>query len=540
MLITVKDVLDLNGFKDARIVAGKKGLSNIVTNATLMEVPDIYSYVDVNSLLITTLYPIYTDETAVNELIPKLVKLKIAGICIKPGRYIDEISPLMLKQANKLNFPIIELDKGSNLSNLVTEILELSLSKHINILNFRNYVHQRLMDLFLRGEDINSLVNNLSEIVEFPILLLDKDFNIIYRSKDLDEQEISLLSSFNSGINNFTIKLKDISYNEETYIKYPINAGQTKFGYIILLKGKSKNQNLMVAVEQASLLIASLFYKNYAVLEKERSFQDSFIRDILQRKIDSPIDTINRAKDFGWNMEFPQVIMIVRLITEDDKKKKELYKDLLDSNFIEKTLEEEISINRNKVKTVYIDDSLVVFLNVIFMNNIKESSIEIGEILLKNLHNGVKVGIGISNTANDIHSFSLAYKEAKNSVVVGSILNKGSFISHYGDHEMFNIIKEVKDIDILNKYVNNKLGKILEYDKTTDMKLMETLRVLIEENLNAKKAAEKLFIHYNTLRYRIDRIKELGINLDDGFGIGELVLAYNIYLWITANKNYSL
>lgn len=540
MLITVKDVLDLNGFKDARIVAGKKGLSNIVTNATLMEVPDIYSYVDVNSLLITTLYPIYTDETAVNELIPKLVKLNIAGICIKPGRYIDEISPLMLKQANELNFPIIELDKGSNLSNLVTEILELSLSKHINILNFRNYVHQRLMDLFLRGEDINSLVNNLSEIVEFPILLLDKDFNIIYRSKDLDEQEISLLSSFNNGINNFTIKLKDISYNEETYIKYPINAGQTKFGYIILLKGKSKNQNLMVAVEQASLLIASLFYKNYAVLEKERSFQDSFIRDILQRKIDSPIDTINRAKDFGWNMEFPQVIMIVRLITEDDKKKKELYKDLLDSNFIEKTLEEEISINRNKVKTVYIDDSLVVFLNVIFMNNIKESSIEIGEILLKNLHNGVKVGIGISNTANDIHSFSLAYKEAKNSVVVGSILNKGSFISHYGDHEMFNIIKEVKDIDILNKYVNNKLGKILEYDKTTDMKLMESLRVLIEENLNAKKAAEKLFIHYNTLRYRIDRIKELGINLDDGFGIGELVLAYNIYLWITANKNYSL
>jgi purine catabolism regulator len=540
MLITVKDVLDLNGFKDARIVAGKKGLSNIVTNATLMEVPDIYSYVDVNSLLITTLYPIYTDETAVNELIPKLVKLKIAGICIKPGRYIDEISPLMLKQANKLNFPIIELDKASNLSNLVTEILELSLSKHINILNFRNYVHQRLMDLFLRGEDINSLVNNLSEIVEFPILLLDKDFNIIYRSKDLDEQEVSLLSSFNNGINNFTIKLKDISYNEETYIKYPINAGQTKFGYIILLKGKSKNQNLMVAVEQASLLIASLFYKNYAVLEKERSFQDSFIRDILQRKIDSPIDTINRAKDFGWNMEFPQVIMIIRLITEEDKKKKELYKDLLDSNFIEKTLEEEISINRNKVKTVYIDDSLVVFLNVIFMNNIKENSIKIGEILLKNLHNGVKVGIGISNTADDIHSFSLAYKEAKNSVVVGSILNKGSFISHYGDHEMFNIIKEVKDIDILNKYVNNKLGRILEYDKTTDMKLMETLRVLIEENLNAKKAAEKLFIHYNTLRYRIDRIKELGINLDDGFGIGELVLAYNIYLWVTANKSYSL
>ena len=171
MLITVKDVLELDGFKNAKIVAGNRGLSNVVNNATLMEVPDIFPYVNIHSLLITTLYPIYNNEDVTNQLIPKLSELELAGICIKPVRYIKEILLKMIKQANGLDFPIIELPEDANLSNLVTEILELSLNKHINILNFRNYVHERLMSLFLRGKDINSLVNNLSEIVKFPVLL---------------------------------------------------------------------------------------------------------------------------------------------------------------------------------------------------------------------------------------------------------------------------------------------------------------------------------------------------------------------------------
>jgi purine catabolism regulator len=39
MLITIKDVLELDGFKNAKIVAGNRGLSNVVKDTTLMEVP---------------------------------------------------------------------------------------------------------------------------------------------------------------------------------------------------------------------------------------------------------------------------------------------------------------------------------------------------------------------------------------------------------------------------------------------------------------------------------------------------------------------
>lgn len=538
MLITVNEVLKLEGFKDSIIVAGKEGLSNVVNNATLMEVPDIFHYVDENSLLITTLYPIYDNENATKDLIPKLAELKLAGICIKPIRYIDEIPLEMIKQANKLNFPIIELPESANLSNLVMQILDLSLNKHIDILNFRNYVHEHLMSLFLKGEDINSLVNNLAKIVKFPIILLDNNLNIICMSNDLIEEEVSIVSSYNIyDKDDFIIRIKDNDHYEKSYIKYSINAGKTKFGYIVLLKGDVESQSLIVAVEQASLLIASVFYKNYAVLEKEKTFQDSFIRDILQGKISSNLDTISKAKAFGWNIEFPQVLIVIKILIDNEKKKKEIYEYVLDSRMIEKILKEKMGIDRNRFKSIYLDDSLVLFINTVSIDkyNIKESIIEVGNLIIEKLKKNIKVGIGISNIVNDINGFSLAYKEAHNSLDVGSILNDDSFISHYDDYKIFNVIKEVKDNEVLIKYVEDKLGKIIKYDKSTDMNLMRTLRVLIEENFNAKKASKKLFIHYNTLRHRIERLKELGINIENGFEIGEIVLAYNIYLWINAN-----
>lgn len=538
MYIRMQDVIALEEFKGCKIVAGEDGLNNIVNNAALMEVPDIFPYLESSNLLITTLYPIYNDEKAVGELIPKLVELNIAGICIKPGRYIKGINPIMIQQANEFNFPIIELAENANLSKLANAVLEASLNKHIDVLNFRNYVHRSLMDLFLKGEDINALINSLAEIVKFPVLLLDKDLQILDLSKEISGENISIDFSFENKNSDFIVNVGEKKYNEKSYIKYSIKAGNTRFGYIVLLKDEVENQNLIVAVEQASLLIASVFYKNYAVMEKEKSFQNAFIRDLLKEKISSPsIDIIKRAETFGWKMEFPEVIMVIKLLTDDDKKKKDKYEEILDSNIIEKTLEKHLSINRNKFKTVYIDDSLVVFINSIFVSKVKENFIGVGKLIIGVLKYKIKVGIGISSIVNNIESFSLAYKEAQDSIVVGAILNQDSFVSHYSDYEMFSIIKEVKDEKVLKKYLNEKLGKLIEYDKSVNMELLETLKVLIDENFNVKKASEKLFIHYNTLRYRIERIKELGLDIEDGFSIGELVLAYNIYLWLKANES---
>lgn len=531
-MITVNDTIKLDEFNGSKVVAGYKGLANIVNNITIMEVPDIFSYVCSNNLIVTTLYPICDNEEAINSLIPKLANLKLAGICIKPDRYIAEIPQTIIEQGNRLDFPIIELPQNANLSFLVNGFLKLSLHKHVDTLNFRNHIHDSLMKLFLTGADVNSLVNSLSKIVKKPIILLDNYMELIYQSDELLDSVI-LISKADDREKSITITINDVAHHEDYFITHEIKADKTRFGYLLLLNSNKLDANLSVAIEQGSLLIASAFYKNYAVLEKERSFQDSFIRDILNGKITSQMDIINKARSFGWMLEFPQIIIVIKVIEGDIKERLKIYESMIEfrlkSVFINK-----LSISTNKFKIVYIDDSLVIFINSIFINDDKSKSIEIGNLIAEEFKD--KITIGISNIITSVQELSKAYNEANMSCELGHVLNNTIYVSHFDDYQIFNIINQVGDKEILERFVKNKIGRIIKFDKDNGTKYIDTINVLINENMNLKKAAKKLFIHYNTLRYRIEKLEEIGIDFNENVRLSDLSLALTIHFWIEAFK----
>lgn len=538
MEITIKDILELNGFSQAKVIAGDKGIKNIVNKAILMEVPDISLFVREHNLLITTLYPIYKNKETMKNFIKEISELNLSGICIKTDRYIDKIPKFMIDQANELDFPIIELSNKDNLSDLVSEIINLSLDQHIEVLKFQNFIHNHLMNLFLKGEDIEALINGFSKLVNHPIILLDNDINIICSSKDISHKKLIIdFIDKSSTYTEFNIEVDSNLYKSDNYIKHSIEAGKNRFGYIILLEGDSENQNMIMAMEEASLLIASAFYKNYAVLEKEKNFQDSFIRDILQGVNYSQMEVIMKAKAYGWDLEFPQVILVMKVFHKSETFKKKAYETILNSHSIEKILSRKLNMKEKKTKITYIDESLVIFANVAFINDVKKQMIELSNLIKSRFEDNYKLGIGISSPIVYFNSFPTAYKEAQDSLAIGKRFNDKSYISHYDDYQLFGIIKEVKNTDLLHKYVENKLGKILEYDKETNMELMKTLITLMNTGLNSKEAARKLFIHYNTLRYRLDRLKELGVDITNGSLITEIIIAYNIHIWLEINSD---
>ncbi len=537
MTTTLKDVLELKGFKKSKLIAGHKGIENIVKKATLMEVPDIINFVNEYSLIITTLYPISTNLDMMKDLIPECSKLKVSGICIKIDRYVDKIPEFMINQANELNFPIIELNNKDNLSDLVYEIINMSLDRHIESLEFRNLIHNHLMDFFLRGEEMDVLIDEFAQLIKHPVILLDNNMKILVSSKDINDKDITVnTAGRNFKHIDFIIKINEKSYTSKNYIKQAIKAGKNYFGYLILLYENINNQNMHVAVEQASLLIASAFYKNFAVLEKEKNFQDSFIRDILSGVKYSQMEIIMKAKTYGWDLEFPQVLLILKIFNDDESYKKNAYEFILSSGNIENILSENLMIKKKSTKITYIDESLVIFVNVAFVNEIKQKVIDISNEIKAIFGINYYMGIGISNIISYANDFPAAYREVHDSIIIGKQFNKGSFVGHYDDFQLFSLIKEINDINIADKYVKNKIGKILIYDEESNMDLLNTLIVLAQNGFNSKKAAEKLFIHYNTMRHRMELIKKLGIDLNNGIEVSEIILAYNIHIWLKTKK----
>lgn len=538
MAIKVRDVLDLEIFKDSKLIAGKEGIDKTVKSASLMEVPDIYPYLEENNLLLTTLFPIHENEDAQRELIPKLNAKNIAAICIKPGRYIDEIPKIMIKQADELSLPLIRLSDDANLSTMANKILELSLDKHLNILEFRNNIHEKLMELFLKGESLDSLVNSLAEMIKNPVILSNTELKPISISKDLKAKTIDFIfpdddrSIYNK---NLKLKIDHQKYSRDELIIHPIKAGKQCFGYLLTQTEHLDQKNLQLAIEQASLLIASVFYKNNAVLEKEKNFQDAFIRNILQGKIKSQVEAIEKARAFGWELEFPQIMMIIKIFAEDEIKKRKYYEKILNNKEIEKVFNQSLSIYRDKIKTIYINDSLVVFINAIFDKRIQKNLKSVGEKIIDKIEVKAKVGIGISKVIKSIDRFPDAYQIIEKDLDIAKILEQESFVMGYDKYEIFNLIDKIDDFELLNSFLDKKLGDLIRHERENELNLMETLQVLIENNFNLKKSADTMYLHYNTMRYRVKKLEDYGIDIEDGYQLAEIVFAFDIYLWLRAN-----
>lgn len=527
MFHTVADVLRLEGFEEVRVVAGAGGLSRTVTSASLMEVPDILPYVEENTLLITTLYPIAGSKERMEQLIPELSSRNVAGICIKPLRYIEQIPEVMIQQADSLGFPIIELTGDANLSTLVNLVLSLSLNDYISQLQFRDSVHRTMMEMLLSGAEVEELAEKLAELLQKDIVLLDNQLNSIcaaLRTEGGGRWVICRREEADRVLSGQRIF-------ENHYTMYPIKAGSNRFGFIFVPDSDKSDDNLKMAIEQAALLFASVFFKNYAVLLNQRNFKDVFIRDLLQGKIQSEIELENKMKAFDVSFAFPQYVVTIKLFTDNEMRRKRFYNELIDENFISKQMAYFYQRIRKK-NIVYFNDAIVIIENDQSEEYVNGFYQQVLGKLEKEAGEKSKIGIGISRQVMDFSELETGYRQAVNAVRIGNILNPCSFIGLYSKNGLFELIEQIQDTELLARFVEEKLGQVIAYDRKNSASLLQTLEYLILHKFNLKRVSEAQYLHYNTVRYRANRLQQLGLDLEPGENLSETILAYRIYIWL--------
>ena len=529
MYRTVKELLQLDVFQNAKVVAGTKGLDRIVNNASLMEVPDIIPYVEANTVLITTMYPIAGESEKIGVLIPQLKEKQAAAICIKPLRYIEEIPKLLIEQADKLSFPIIELPINSNLSSCVNAILSVSLEDHIKHLQFRAQVHNNMIELLLEGAGIEILTKKLAEMVQRDIMLLDKEYMNICSAIFRKESKTWLVIK---GAHGRQVDEKEMEENEGFFL-FPIQAGSNLFGYIYIPGCVEQDENLRLAVEQAAMLFAAVFFKDDVESMHRRTFRDGFLRELLQGKISNENAFERKKEAFGVTFRFPIFVMVLKLITDSENQKKRFYKYLIDERFMEKQLR---TFKDLRCDMVYHSDALVLLIDAEQEKQVEDLAQYLQENICKAGHFYGVVGIGISKEARTFEEIKRAYCQALSMLQVGRIIYQDSYVSTYRKNRVYELIEKIGDEELLKAYVEDKLGALLAYDEKNHTDLIETLHELIRANFNYKKAAETSFLHYNTIRYRADKIKQLGISFEQGQSLAEVVFAFDIYLWLQATN----
>ena len=141
----------------------------------------------------------------------------------------------------------------------------------------------------------------------------------------------------------------------------------------------------------------------------------------------------------------------------------------------------------------------------------------------------VKASIGIGTIINNLKDITKSYKEAQMSMIIGNIFSGDQKVYDYNNLGLGRLVYHIP-ITLCELFLDEVFKE--KSADSLDNETMLTIQKFFENNLNVSETARQLYIHRNTLVYRLDKIKRLtGLELtsfDDAvtFKIAVLVRKY--------------
>ncbi len=548
---TVANLMQLDSMTGSEIIAGECGLWKPISMLNIMEVPDIIDWVQPGDFLLTTAYSFKDHKEGLTTLIDALIEKDIAGFGIKTKRYVDEIPQEAREKAELNEFPIIEIPYDVSFSNILiegyTQIINAQMSTLIRI----DTLHRKFISIMLGGGKLTEITESLYQSFEKnPIGLKDYAFDTsIIFSEDQDREFIvqaldrdRFMRSDNrierANMQHVIRATDDWDGAHVNRIEIPISSGSVEYGRLFIWETKKQLTPVEISViESSTSLIALEIYKNLSVFESQTSQMTEFVEDLLSGHEDQYHEAIKRSHFFNFR---PQEAHAVLVITFDDK-------SLNGSNDMMIRNDEEAKqrhlglihrINSLREWTILAASKenqliLVMEINNSFDKKTARTSLQNFSDALENYFSNPRYFEPRITTIGRIYKDSTelwnSYREAQQAYdyATQSDVSSPVFFEDMGVYRILTNEGIQQEMDYIR---NDALEALISYDQHKKSDLVDTLREYFTCQGNLVKVAEKQFIHYNTVVYRIGRIKEIaGIDFEDYDQCLTLQLALKIH-----------
>ena len=274
------------------------------------------------------------------------------------------------------------------------------------------------------------------------------------------------------------------------YTYKPIGSG-SKWEYIVFIEGEDK-----YAEKIATILAVSL--SNIKNLYDEKYDKNSFIKNIILDNI-LPSDIYVKSKELRFNAEETRVVFLIKFHSKSDV----LSFDMVQNIFPDKNKDYVISTG---------EQDIVLVKEVKPNTDIKEIE-KIAKSIADTLNSEfyVKVSIGIGTVVDNIKDLARSYKEAQVAFEFGKVFDTEKNIISYENLGIGRLIYQLPttlcEMFLQEVFKNGSLDSL-------DRETLMTIQCFFENNLNVSETSRKLFVHRNTLVYRLEKIRKLtGLDL---------------------------
>ena len=273
--------------------------------------------------------------------------------------------------------------------------------------------------------------------------------------------------------------------------------------------------------------------EKFSVERVEKDLKQELILDICTGNIKSREELSIRSKLNGWEIKDNLVVVVFDV---DEYKKKTV--DLKESSRKIEVVKEKMF---RSLKNNFLDAGMTFYNyqnsdSIIFLFEFDNNYLHNKDKLFKKMMQesiedyGFTYTVGIGRVVNNIFDTPISYTEAREAVKIGRSMLGLGMIHEYKDLELFSLLNNAVNKDILAGELMRPIRKLIEYDRENETEYYTFLKELINANWSLTRASENNYIHYNTAKYRLKKTEEImDLQVDTANSRFKLELALRLY-----------
>ncbi|MGG3432935.1 PucR family transcriptional regulator [Heyndrickxia coagulans] len=499
----VFELLAIPELAGMKLIAGERGKDHEIQTVNMMDAPDIVHFLKPDVFLVTTAYHFKDHPGMLADLVAAMSERGCAVLGIKTKRFLQEVPAEVLELADRLSFPVIELPLELSLGEIVNHTLRAILDKHAQDLTIALEAHKRFTAIIMKGRGIHPLLQELSKMIQHPVQFIDPKT----KGRTGYGQAFSVLESvLPARIPNESWSeplLFSVLSNRQTYHLFPMYIREKHIGYLAVYGEIERTDHLSaLMIEQAINVISFAYMKEQALKQHARSIRNDFFLHFLEGAFSSQEEIINRAAEFS----LPNHQAYICAVGKMDETTGTVHPD-----DVYALIEEEITAQMPHAHFFKKGEHCILLFEAeeTVLNPVPSI-----EAVLRRIQENVSgyfqqtISFGISNLCHTFLQVKNAYKEAADALIHGRMYKKTAFIQAYLTKDVMELLRLIPEDDLKNFYtfaLNGFTGLKPEEQQS----LFATLSVFLETNCQISETAKRLYVHRNTVVYRIEKCEEL-------------------------------
>lgn len=270
-----------------------------------------------------------------------------------------------------------------------------------------------------------------------------------------------------------------------------LQSWSARFDYAVYVDGEDELAKSLCIMACVALNGAKTNYE-------EKHDRGTFVKNIITDNI-LPGDIYIHAKELHFVTDVPRAVFLIRQVGKVDV----AAMDILQNMFVEKQQDYVLSINETDI----------VLVKQVQPNCDGKELTKLAQSIEETLNSEifVKTVIGIGTIASHIRELADSYKEAQTAIEVGKVFDTEKSIINYENLGLGRLIYQLPttlcEIFLSEVFKKNSIDAL-------DQETLFTINKFFENNLNVSETSRKLFVHRNTLVYRLEKIKKItGLDL---------------------------